>query len=229
MARKADLPPNAVSDYINKNYLPRVDTALALARALNVPLDWLADDRQDWPPPAKWDAYAAENLPDGLLMREVCRRLRLASLDIKDLIEKAERVDWVSISKLILEQPEGSPLPPSIAPEIDLGYSLLFADGRLLKFEASHIATAHWRDLPPIDTPEGELAMHVLLGRLRKLNDRPGLSAVESYLFSVASDRDDANPENIRAARAKLKNQIESSHVDSAGKSGPKSHPKKGA
>lgn len=42
----------AISNIINKKSDVRVSTALKVARALNVPLDWLADDSQDWPPPA---------------------------------------------------------------------------------------------------------------------------------------------------------------------------------
>jgi transcriptional regulator with XRE-family HTH domain len=50
VARNAGLPPNAVSDYVNKGYTPRADTAFRLARALNVSVDWLLDDQQGWPP-----------------------------------------------------------------------------------------------------------------------------------------------------------------------------------
>ena len=39
----------------SKNQRPRVDLALKLARFFDVPLDWLADDAADWPPPETRD------------------------------------------------------------------------------------------------------------------------------------------------------------------------------
>jgi len=39
---------------------PRVELCLRIARHFGVPLDWLADEAQDWPPPASDDEQAAE-------------------------------------------------------------------------------------------------------------------------------------------------------------------------
>jgi len=59
----------------SKNQRPRVDLALKLARFFDVPLDWLADDAADWPPPETRDdrllaavktALAAGGLGGGL-------------------------------------------------------------------------------------------------------------------------------------------------------------------
>jgi len=50
VARRARLPTNAINDYINKKYRPRADTAVKIARALNVSIAWLVDDSMGWPP-----------------------------------------------------------------------------------------------------------------------------------------------------------------------------------
>jgi len=39
----------------SENRRPRLDVALKLARFFDVPLDWLADDDRDWPPPETQD------------------------------------------------------------------------------------------------------------------------------------------------------------------------------
>lgn len=51
LSKEAGLRDSAVSELIAKNAVPRSDTALALARALNVPLDWLVDDEAGFPAP----------------------------------------------------------------------------------------------------------------------------------------------------------------------------------
>ncbi|HUO07066.1 MAG TPA: helix-turn-helix transcriptional regulator [Phycisphaerae bacterium] len=58
VAREAGLPTNAVNDYIGRGYIPRLDKALKLARALNVSLEFLADDSADFPPPGPGTSIA---------------------------------------------------------------------------------------------------------------------------------------------------------------------------
>jgi transcriptional regulator with XRE-family HTH domain len=212
IAKAAGLPPTAISNYINRGYIPRADTALRIAETLKVPVEWLINDDEDWPPPAAPDKDIIGNVPDGLLMREVSRRLRRAAVDTRKLIEQAEHIDWHSVAKDLLNQPIESPIPKSLAREHDIGISLLFADGAILKFEASHIAPTHWRDLPPVDVPEDELTIPTLLRRLRQLNERPGCAAVQLYFFLTASDRAKSNQTEIRSAREKLKSAIDADH-----------------
>ena len=50
MAKKAGLPTTAISDYIAKGSVPGINRALALAHVFGVSLEWLVDDKQEWPP-----------------------------------------------------------------------------------------------------------------------------------------------------------------------------------
>ena len=220
-AREVGLPESTISSYLSKDKsLPRIDIAFKIARAVGVPLEWLADDNANWPPPIPV-LGAVENIQDGFLMREVCRRLRLASMDVKERIEKAERIDWRSIASQILNQPDDSPYPPSLEPEIELASSLFFADGELRKFEASDAIKAHWRDLPPIEASPEDLDFHKLLMRLRDLNRRPGCGATQFYLFLLATDDDKPSPDTIREARSKLRAEMEKLDASADGLKSP--------
>ena len=50
IARRAGLSPTAIHDYLTRGYMPAADSALRLARALGVGVEWLVDSEQDWPP-----------------------------------------------------------------------------------------------------------------------------------------------------------------------------------
>ena len=207
MALAAGLPPNAISDYINKGYLPKLDTALALAKVLGVSLDWLANDELLPPPPRPTDS-AIQNVPEGFLMREVCRRLRLASIDVRELIDKANRVDWQSIIDQLLSQPADSPFPPGVDHEIRLAASLFFADSSLRKFEASYAMKAHWRDLPPVELSETELDPDRLQSQLRTLNHGTYCGAAQFYLFLLATEDKHPDPAAVANARDKLRSEL---------------------
>ena len=56
---RVGLKADTISSYITKKAIPRLDTAVKIARALSVPLEWLADDSQDWPPPQPSPALPA--------------------------------------------------------------------------------------------------------------------------------------------------------------------------
>jgi transcriptional regulator with XRE-family HTH domain len=231
-AREAGLPESTISSYLSKDKsLPRIDIAFKIARAIGVPLDWLADDKANWPPPIP-AAGVVENIQDGFLMREICRRLRLASMDVKERIEKAERIDWRNVASQILNHPDDSRYPASLESEIELASSLFFADGELRKYEASDAIKAHWRDLPPIETSPDDLDFHRLTNRLRILHDRPGCAATQLYLFLLAIDGDTPSPDAIRRARSTLRADMEKLDASADGlkapvKSGPTPPPAK--
>lgn len=100
LSLEAGLPPTAVSNYISKANIPRSDTALKLARILNVPVEWFIDDSDDrWPAPSP-QKTALGVIPDLELMGEVCRRYWLALKRWEATIVAAEHMDWDQAMKL---------------------------------------------------------------------------------------------------------------------------------
>ena len=81
----------------NKGPLPRLDQAYELAKAFDVPLDWLADETADMPPPASKEDGLTE---DEKLVLRLARVMgsaealrRLAALDVRPLsLEEANRL-----------------------------------------------------------------------------------------------------------------------------------------
>jgi len=94
-AREVGLPDSTISNYLVKHdSLPRIDIACKIARAIRVPLSWLADDDADWPPP---DPDANKSLifaEDDKLMAEVARRQRLRMLLSFGNADELEKMNW---------------------------------------------------------------------------------------------------------------------------------------
>ena len=102
VARAAGLPVTAISNYINRKYIPRADTALRIAKALNVPLSWMVDDSQNWPPPKTDGASSAflQNAGDDELWSELSHRyIRYA----KNALQYAEKLKEFDFAKLAYE------------------------------------------------------------------------------------------------------------------------------
>lgn len=51
LARSVGLHVGAITAAVSSGHIPIANKALRIARALNVPTDWLFDDEQPWPPP----------------------------------------------------------------------------------------------------------------------------------------------------------------------------------
>jgi transcriptional regulator with XRE-family HTH domain len=79
LSRLAGLPPTAIDAIINKRREPLATKAIRVARALDVPAEWLFDDRADWPPPSA--GQQANELGDSQLVDELCRRRHLIFQD----------------------------------------------------------------------------------------------------------------------------------------------------
>jgi transcriptional regulator with XRE-family HTH domain len=92
LSRAAGLPPNAINDYINKGHRPGIDNALALAKVLKVPLEWLVNDAAEWPPPESNSGHQASLVSDRELMLEVARRHRLELVRTLEAVEIAQRM-----------------------------------------------------------------------------------------------------------------------------------------
>jgi transcriptional regulator with XRE-family HTH domain len=120
VARRAGLSPSALNNLLQRSgSVPTAKTALQLARALEVSVDWLIDDAQDWPPPST-DQVLLEQATDDELMREVSiryfRELKRVLEDIQRLAEfdLNAAAEWAQNASL------DSPIPSSLQPAMEL-------------------------------------------------------------------------------------------------------------
>jgi hypothetical protein len=182
-SRAQGLKPNAISSYVAKASLPRADIALKMARALDVPLEWLVDDEQDWPPP-KGDRPAVELLPDDALLEELARRYRLQSLRVLKWFETLKRADWAEVARRLYTYPPGTKLPG----ELEAVLSIVFNTGTMAVFAPGNFdprvyAEEHHADMPGRDRPAEELDITRIVNELRVWrNANPHFQLVEEYV-----------------------------------------------
>jgi transcriptional regulator with XRE-family HTH domain len=180
VSRAAGLPPTAISNYITKKQLPRADTALALARALGVPLEWLIDDAQDWPPPnPRTDAKPATMLTDSDLMREVLRRRRLALAELLEKLKRAETIDWPDVHRRLAGIPPGGSIPRDLAADALLVYALFASHATAFRqFDLKFYQGLYRQMLPSgVEKPE-DLDDEQLMERVLKVLGNPAFDAV---------------------------------------------------
>ena len=79
LAQRASINPATLNAIVRGN-IPRVNNAIAIAQALNVPVDWLFDDVQDWPPPEP--GTERPYLSDGEMVYEAQRRVQALIRDL---------------------------------------------------------------------------------------------------------------------------------------------------
>lgn len=125
VSRAVGLKPNTISGYLAKRSLPRADIAAKIAKALDVPLDWLLDGTQDWPPPSKTIEPTAADLSDATLMTELLKRRRRIQLDLLDDIDAAEKIDWTGTRKHFAKAAPGAEVPPNLRVRALLAASLV--------------------------------------------------------------------------------------------------------
>jgi transcriptional regulator with XRE-family HTH domain len=180
IARDAGLTPTAISDYLQKGYLPRADNALALARALGVSVEWLIDDSQGLPAKAA-EAPSLSSVPHSDLMRELCRRMRLEAVEAWNVLNQIERMEWLATAEQLLATPFDKPVPAATAAAARL---VDRAEGPILKlgwFDPVRMST-EMPDLPGSDIEPDELKPDRLLERWHALREKlPGLRAVIDY------------------------------------------------
>jgi hypothetical protein len=121
LSRAAKLPETAISGYLAKGSIPRADIAVRLARdALDVPVEWLVDDEQNWPPPDMAEERPLTDVPLSELMMEVVRRYRLEAAELKRAIQEAERVDWEDVWQQFGHSHSYDTVPSEILGALDL-------------------------------------------------------------------------------------------------------------
>ncbi|MGE5607686.1 MAG: helix-turn-helix domain-containing protein [Bacillota bacterium] len=181
LARKAGLKPTTISDYVSKEYVPRADIALKMARVLEVPVDWLIDDSRDWPPPKANDKASVRTLSDLDLMREVCYRYRLKAVQLWQDLKEIETIDWISVAKALLNQPIDAPPPQSLAKPLRLAKSDVTWI-QLTFYDPSSMASQYRGELPGDDISDEELQATVLIKRAQSLRKQlPGFEAINDW------------------------------------------------
>lgn len=109
-ARDVGLPESTISSYLAKtDSLPRADIALKIARAIEVPVEWLIDDEQEWPPPT---TPTKNSLSDHELMSELSDRFLRAVHEYIDAQQVANSIDWARAAKEAESLKLSDPLPP---------------------------------------------------------------------------------------------------------------------
>ena len=173
-ARDAGLPESTISSYLAKDdSLPRMDIALKIARAIGVPLEWLADDAQDWPPPVKTKTLASL-FSDEEMMREVAIRYRRDSLRVVELIELIDRTDWEQLTARLLLTPHADPMPEGFQPALRALESLLsptLASFVKFAYDVRRYAREHHKELPGADRSIEELEPEIFAKRGRELTN----------------------------------------------------------
>jgi transcriptional regulator with XRE-family HTH domain len=183
LGEDAGLPQTAISNYISKGNVPRVDSALALARALNVPLEWLVDDEQDWPPPSG-DTNSLTIASDDDLMREVCRRFRMEALRVVDGLDQAKETNWKELAETLRKSTY--PLPPSIARLARVPASLHAALLELHRFDPSQESYFFHDQLPGRNLDPNELTTDRLEAHFNEFEIKePAFYEVEKLFHTI--------------------------------------------
>jgi transcriptional regulator with XRE-family HTH domain len=188
----AKLPANAISDYISKGYVPRADTALRIAHALGVTLDWLADDTQEWPPPdgKTRGELTITTATDDELRIELAQRYRRLAASLYDNLNRAEKVDWARAAAEVEKLPAKDELPKHIQELERLARSIeqAFYGAQGFGLTAGLITEAYLEPHPRIEAEELaeaklikrfvviEKRIHTLMRAIER-RKRPGKSA----------------------------------------------------
>lgn len=187
IAEEAGLSTTAISDYLQKGYTPRGDKALRLARALKVSVEWLLDDEQGLPAPEPATLEPTQ-LADHELMREVCRRLRLRAIRVREDLNRVEAIDWDKVAKRLAAVPVGSPVPADIHDEIRVIRALDRSMYDLAFWDADLMVNEYRRTLPGANIDPDELTRVTLRDRISSLRETK-LRLVDELLTARFSAR----------------------------------------
>jgi transcriptional regulator with XRE-family HTH domain len=116
LARAVRLPPSILSNYINRGSTPRADIALSVAKALDVPLQWLVDDEQSWPAPPS----PAAAMSTAQLAEELSRRSAGIVDAIWEKLRAARGADWVELTLTALALDPSKPIPKALQKQLEI-------------------------------------------------------------------------------------------------------------
>jgi transcriptional regulator with XRE-family HTH domain len=195
-AESVGLAATTISNYIAKGSTPRADIALKIARALQVPLEWLVDDAQGWPPPkSSNNGSHAGLLTDGELIGELLHRRRLAQLDLLEKLERAERVNWSDLHRRLVAVPPEGPIPRDLVADVSLVFSLFVSYARFFKqFDLAFHERVHGGALPTGGRKHEDLDQSNLVARVDRVMGDSHFQAVSKD----ASKRPDTATANDR-------------------------------
>lgn len=190
IARKAALQPSILNNYVNRGSAPMARAALQLARALSVPLDWLIDDAQEWPPPDPKEKLSPSLLSDRDLMMEVARRDRLEIIHFLECLDKAEKVDWEAIHREVSTFRDDEPIPPTSREVMGLVVTLFYIHNQLLgRYQPEYFARHNHAAMPGADRPLELFDTGNLLQRWANLIQKQGYQeALARFLPFVPPD-----------------------------------------
>ena len=155
-ARSVGLKANTISSYLAKRSMPRADIAFKIACALEVPLDWLLDDKQDWPPPTP-EKQPLSRMSDDDLMREVATRFRRDALRLIEAVESIERTDWQKLANDIARLPHVSKLPDELRPSLRASHANPVYAFLRFTYDIRRYAREHHKELPGAERAPDEL------------------------------------------------------------------------
>lgn len=176
LAREAGLKPTAVTNYITRGSMPLADAALKLARAMNVPLDWLLDDDQDWPPPPAQSLAAATTLQ---LTEELGRRLLGVGSIMLARLDRAAATDWIATGEAILRHDPKDNLPKPLREALELVGQLNTLASELYRYDpGARLGADAAPELLRSFQPDYEVTLLDLWNRYRNREGWPGFKQV---------------------------------------------------
>ena len=163
-----------------------------------MPVEWLIDDEQDWPPPQA--SRGAESLTDDELLTEIARRQRiLVSRLRKNFEEIRDNIDWLSTAINLYSIPIGKPIPGELhVPMQYARFQMRAAEEGTIQYEVLGVAQAKHQSLPGSEYSSDELDPEQFFNELiRWSKENPAFDLVHRYYELKAGAQ---GPENKKAA-----------------------------
>jgi hypothetical protein len=181
LATEAGLPATAISNYITKKQIPRGDSALVIARALKVPLEWLLDDTQEWPPPP---TTSASSMSTDQLAEELGRRMGGIAVAMLAKLVRVSGADFVALTRELLAADPEADLPRKTRQIFEACAELNALASELKHYDPrTPIGDGSPPELLKSFGPDYEVSMLDLTTRHRNLKNLPGFHGA----FQLAS------------------------------------------
>ncbi|MEM9414982.1 MAG: helix-turn-helix transcriptional regulator [Planctomycetota bacterium] len=195
-ARSIGIGSATISRYLSGDATPTLKIALKIARSENVPLEWLADDEQDWPAP-EGGGRQLKDYEDRDLMREIATRYRRAAVELRDKIRSVDprihkdtKARWAELLRRALDTPVDKPLDEELSKALDVAGPLsraIFHINAFMPDKYALLLDSSGENLPGKGQPHGPLDANSLRQDYASLvEDQP---AEASALLQLADFR----------------------------------------